>query len=398
MRTLKHRIQGFSKKVRNLFQPHLSEDLVEVYQPGLDKLMQALRDEGDYMANEIKMAKGQGEMEINENGVKRESNKGRGRFDLIPYEALEELAKWYEAGAEKYGDRNWEKGISVKDCMNRMARHSAKACNGWLDEGPFAHLAAVIWNAMAAITGIKRNPYTNDFFRDDYLNILGLMKITQEKSPSGEKDAHIDTSAFVEGWKQGLSEEKGPEASTVFKNYFGNFFGDSTFDHMPVHTKNDFPVYIHSRNGLLTDKAKFRVDVIDHQLVINCDFENEEDLKEFQANLARAGIKGRESEIISEHEQRAEPKLEIFQKPMNVGFYGKKRKSLIILNNVYQEESKIIMSDFKELFDDSFPMSMIYFPIAKNLELEFDCPKKKDFDNIIELIQSKYPPNPGEPD
>lgn len=228
------------------------------------------------MANDIKMAKGQGEMEINENGVKRESNKGRGRFDLIPYEALEELAKWYEAGAEKYGDRNWEKGISVKDCMNRMARHSAKACNGWLDEGPFAHLAAVMWNAAAAITGIKRNPYTNDFFRDDYLNILGLMKISQEKSSSGEKDTCINTSAF---------------------------------DHTPSHTKDDFPIYSHNKKGILTDKATFSVDIIDHQLVINCDFENEEDLKEFQANLARAGIKGRESEIISEHEQhRAEKK------------------------------------------------------------------------------------------
>ena len=147
--------------------------------------------------SDMKMAKGQGEMETNENGVKRESNKNRGRFDLMPYEALEELAKWYEAGAEKYGDRNWEKGISVQDCTNRMARHSAKACNGWMDEGPFAHYVAVIWNAMAAITGIKRNPYSNDHFRDEYLKELGLTD-----KPDFKK---FDPAAFIDGYKAGFS-------------------------------------------------------------------------------------------------------------------------------------------------------------------------------------------------
>ena len=126
------------------------------------------------MASDMKMAKGQGEMEINENGVKRESNNGRGRWELMPFEGLEELAKWYEAGAIKYGDRNWEKGVDVQDCTNRMIRHAIKAGNGFMDEGPFAHYAAVIWNAIAAITVIKRNPYTNNHFHDEYLKELGL--------------------------------------------------------------------------------------------------------------------------------------------------------------------------------------------------------------------------------
>lgn len=55
-----------------------------------------LRDkhEKEKQMSESRMAKGQGKMETNEFGGKRESNKGRGRFDLIPYEALEELAIW----------------------------------------------------------------------------------------------------------------------------------------------------------------------------------------------------------------------------------------------------------------------------------------------------------------
>jgi len=105
------------------------------------------------------MIKGQGIMEETEFGANRESNQGRGRFDLFPYEAMEALAIWYEEGAKKYSDRNWEKGLSVKDCINRMIRHSLKAGNGWTDED---HLAAVMWNAAAAITMMKRHPETND--------------------------------------------------------------------------------------------------------------------------------------------------------------------------------------------------------------------------------------------
>lgn len=108
---------------------------------------------------ETKMIIGQGEMERTEHGAKRESNEGRGRFDLLPYEAIEALAKWYEEGAKKYDERNWENGISVKDCINRMIRHALKAGNGWTDED---HLAAVMWNAAAAITMIQRRPDCND--------------------------------------------------------------------------------------------------------------------------------------------------------------------------------------------------------------------------------------------
>lgn len=102
---------------------------------------------------------GQGEMQTTEFGAKRESNEGRGRFDLLPYEAIEALAKWYETGTQKYDERNWESGLSVKDCINRMIRHSLKAGNGWTDED---HLAAVMWNAAAAITMIQRKPECND--------------------------------------------------------------------------------------------------------------------------------------------------------------------------------------------------------------------------------------------
>lgn len=113
----------------------------------------------DQKGSFVNMKTGQGKMKTTDFGAKRESNDGRGRFDLLPYEALEALSKWYEQGADKYGERNWEKGISVKDCINRMIRHAIKAGNGWTDED---HLSAVMWNAAAAITMIQRKPECND--------------------------------------------------------------------------------------------------------------------------------------------------------------------------------------------------------------------------------------------
>lgn len=117
------------------------------------------KENGLTKAQQSKIISGQGEMKETEFGAMRESNEGRGRFDLLPYEAIEALAMWYEAGSKKYEERNWEKGISVKDCINRMIRHSLKAGNGRTDED---HLAAVMWNAAAAITMMQRMPECND--------------------------------------------------------------------------------------------------------------------------------------------------------------------------------------------------------------------------------------------
>jgi len=45
------------------------------------------------------------------------------RFDLIPAQVLEDLARVYTVGAEKYADRNWEKGISWGRVFAAIMRH-----------------------------------------------------------------------------------------------------------------------------------------------------------------------------------------------------------------------------------------------------------------------------------
>lgn len=52
---------------------------------------------------------------------------GKLRFDLIPPEAENAMAEILTVGAAKYGDRNWEKGISNDRLLAAVRRH----LNAW---------------------------------------------------------------------------------------------------------------------------------------------------------------------------------------------------------------------------------------------------------------------------
>ena len=90
----------------------------------------------------------------NPNGALRESKEGKGRFDLLPYKALSELAKHLENGAKKHGEHNWEKGLNLTDCYSAAIRHALQA-NGldWTKQKEDAngeskryHLRAAMFN------------------------------------------------------------------------------------------------------------------------------------------------------------------------------------------------------------------------------------------------------------
>jgi hypothetical protein len=54
-------------------------------------------------------------------GTKFDENKVR--YDLIPPEALHEIARVLTFGANKYAPRNWEKGISYGRVFGALMRH-----------------------------------------------------------------------------------------------------------------------------------------------------------------------------------------------------------------------------------------------------------------------------------
>lgn len=66
-------------------------------------------------------------------------------LDQYKWNLVLEVAKHFEEGAKKYGDRNWEKGIPCSRYIDSAVRHYCKWRAGWTDE---PHDRAFIWNIL----------------------------------------------------------------------------------------------------------------------------------------------------------------------------------------------------------------------------------------------------------
>jgi hypothetical protein len=75
------------------------------------------------------------------------------RYDLIPAYPLEVLAQVYTAGAAKYEDNNWRKGIKWGRLFGAIMRHLWAYWRGEdLDrETLLPHLAHAIWGCMSLL-------------------------------------------------------------------------------------------------------------------------------------------------------------------------------------------------------------------------------------------------------
>lgn len=97
---------------------------------------------------EFNEVKDSGKREEFSTGSRRDIRDGKGRYDLIPPYFIKRLAKHYENGAKKYGDRNWEKGQPISRYFDSALRHLFNALENKEDED---HLTACIWNVIAII-------------------------------------------------------------------------------------------------------------------------------------------------------------------------------------------------------------------------------------------------------
>lgn len=79
-------------------------------------------------------------------GARRDTQDGKGRYDLISTVFTQRLAVVMEKGAAKYGDRNWEKGMPLSRYYNSAVRHMLQAFQGQCDED---HLGQAAFNVMA---------------------------------------------------------------------------------------------------------------------------------------------------------------------------------------------------------------------------------------------------------
>lgn len=87
-------------------------------------------------------------------GAVRDLRTGKGRFDLLPSATIRALAIHYERGCQKYGERNWEKGIPISKYIDSALRHAFQFKDG-PDDGE-NHLIAALWNIACAYETILR--------------------------------------------------------------------------------------------------------------------------------------------------------------------------------------------------------------------------------------------------
>ena len=92
-------------------------------------------------------------------GAFRNIHDGKGRYDLLPWDAIHELAIHCEEGAKAHGERNCEKGIPMHSLIDSAIRHLSSYMRGMTDE---PHLRAAFWNIGFALYTEKNKPELQD--------------------------------------------------------------------------------------------------------------------------------------------------------------------------------------------------------------------------------------------
>lgn len=165
-------------------------------------------------------------------GSRRDTDKGKGRPDLIPTSFLRELAAHFEHGAVKYGDNNWQKGQPLSRYYASAFRHLLSVKEGKEDEN---HAIAAVWNLLAI-------RWTLEEVRAGRLPVT-LVDLPYSLGPEGGAEvAKVGTNPGLGGevaWPDGA---KTPQAILVpdllQKVTPGDTFGKSNgvgFAHDPAH-------------------------------------------------------------------------------------------------------------------------------------------------------------------
>ena len=118
--------------------------------------------------------------------VGTKNDEGKLRYDLIPADALEQLAGVYTMGARKYGDKNWERGLAFSRIYAAMMRHLQAWWQGedYAEDDGQHHLSSVAWGAMALLHYHLSGPCEDDrpdTFRDLTVTIPKAKR--QESAP-----------------------------------------------------------------------------------------------------------------------------------------------------------------------------------------------------------------------
>ena len=103
-----------------------------------------------------------------------------------------QTAKHFEAGAVKYGDNNWQKGIPVHCYIDSAVRHYLKFLRGDDDE---PHDRAFVWNIMCCIWTCIHKPELNDFCEvkeDEDLIALNTSIIQKQQNKINDLESQLE--------------------------------------------------------------------------------------------------------------------------------------------------------------------------------------------------------------
>lgn len=91
-------------------------------------------------------------------------DQGKLRYDLLPPDGIEELVRVYTKGAEKYADRNWEKGMAWGRILGSLLRHTYAFVKGETHDKETGchHMAMAAWNCLALCVYDMRKVGIND--------------------------------------------------------------------------------------------------------------------------------------------------------------------------------------------------------------------------------------------
>lgn len=90
------------------------------------------------------------------------------RWDLVPIEPMQEVARLYNEGAKKYAKDNWRKGYDWSLSYAAMQRHATQFWNGesYDEETGCHHLSSVVFHALALMEFEKTHPELDDRYLD----------------------------------------------------------------------------------------------------------------------------------------------------------------------------------------------------------------------------------------
>lgn len=120
-------------------------------------------------------------------GVKHDALKPE--MDLLPREALVEVAKVLSFGAKKYGRFNWRQGIAWSRVISAAMRHLS-AFNEGIDkdeETSLSHLSHAACNLMFLIQYEKDHPEFDDRYTNEQTPKAGRSRAVKKSAKKSKK-------------------------------------------------------------------------------------------------------------------------------------------------------------------------------------------------------------------